>query len=154
MTDRKHYPGNGRLGFRKLIASVGMIALVATSFGLSGSFASASTPAEAGVNYPGFNKDGVYQTGIGQQRYTYSDQASRYKDAIESPSSVDGTKTITGQVYVQRYGNYKVHLNDAGFPPIPMQGVRVYAQWMEKDGSVSPIYTTTTNASGEYAIKM
>ena len=154
MTDRKHYPGNGRLGFRKLIASVGMIALVATSFGLSGSFASASTPAEAGVNYPGFNKDGVYQTGIGQQRYTYSDQASRYKDAIESPSSVDGTKTITGQVYVQRYGNYKVHLNDAGFPPIPMQGVRVYAQWMEKDGSISPIYTTTTNASGEYAIKM
>ena len=80
MTDRKHYPGNGRLGFRKLIASVGMIALVATSFGLSGSFASASTPAEAGVNYPGFNKDGVYQTGIGQQRYTYSDQASRYKE--------------------------------------------------------------------------
>ena len=57
-------------------------------------------------------------------------------------------------MYVQRYGNYKVHLNDAGFPPIPMQGVRVYAQWMEKDGSVSPIYTTTTNASGEYAIKM
>ena len=55
---------------------------------------------------------------------------------------------------MQRYGNYKVHLNDAGFPPIPMQGVRVYAQWMEKDGSVSPIYTTTTNASGEYAIKM
>ena len=106
------------------------------------------------MSYPGFNQDGVYQTGSGQQRYTYTDQASRYKDAIESPSSVDGTKTITGQVYVQRYGNYKVHLNDAGFPPIPMQGVRVYAQWMEKDGSVSPIYTTTTNASGEYAIKM
>ncbi|MBS6346318.1 MAG: hypothetical protein KH408_02985, partial [Alloscardovia omnicolens] len=154
MTDGKHYSGNGRLGLRKLIASVGMIALVAASFGLSGSFASASTPAEAGVNYPGFNKDGVYQTGIGQQRYTYSDQVSKYKDAIESPSTVDGTKTITGQVYAQRYGNYKVHLNDTGFPPIPMQGVRVYAQWMEKDGSVSPIYTTTTNASGEYAIKM
>ena len=130
------------------------MALLATGFGVTGHLAIASTPAEAGVSYPGFNQDGVYQTGSGQQRYTYTDQASRYKDAIESPSSVDGTKTITGQVYVQRYGNYKVHLNDAGFPPIPMQGVRVYAQWMEKDGSVSPIYTTTTNASGEYAIKM
>ena len=129
------------------------MALLATGFGVTGHLAIASTPAEAGVSYPGFNQDGVYQTGSGQQRYTYTDQASRYKDAIESPSSVDGTKTITGQVYVQRYGNYKVHLNDAGFPPIPMQGVRVYAQWME-DGSVSPIYTTTTNASGEYAIKM
>ena len=130
------------------------MALLATGFGVTGHLAIASTPAEAGVSYPGFNQDGVYQTGSGQQRYTYTDQASRYKDAIESPSSVDGTKTITGQVYVQRYGNYKVHLNDAGFPPIPMQGVRVYAQWMEKDGSVAPIYTTTTNASGEYAIKM
>ena len=130
------------------------MALLATGFGVTGHLAIASTPAEAGVSYPGFNQDGVYQTGSGQQRYTYTDQASRYKDAIESPSSVDGTKTITGQVYVQRYGNYKVHLNDAGFPPIPMQGVRVYAQWMEKYGSVSPIYTTTTNASGEYAIKM
>ena len=130
------------------------MALLATGFGVTGHLAIASTPAEAGVSYPGFNQDGVYQTGSGQQRYTYTDQASRYKDAIESPSSVDATKTITGQVYVQRYGNYKVHLNDAGFPPIPMQGVRVYAQWMEKDGSVSPIYTTTTNASGEYAIKM
>ena len=130
------------------------MALLATGFGVTGHLAIASTPAEAGVSYPGFNQDGVYQTGSGQQRYTYTDQASRYKDAIESPSSVDGTKTITGQVYVQRYGNYKVHLNDAGFPPIPMQGVRVYAQWMEKDRSVSPIYTTTTNASGEYAIKM
>ena len=130
------------------------MALLATGFGVTGHLAIASTPAEAGVSYPGLNQDGVYQTGSGQQRYTYTDQASRYKDAIESPSSVDGTKTITGQVYVQRYGNYKVHLNDAGFPPIPMQGVRVYAQWMEKDGSVSPIYTTTTNASGEYAIKM
>ena len=130
------------------------MALLATGFGVTGHLAIASTPAEAGVSYPGFNQDGVYQTGSGQQRYTYTDQASRYKDAIESPSSVDGTKTITGQVYVQRYGNYKVHLNDAGFPPIPMQGVRVYAQWMEKDESVSPIYTTTTNASGEYAIKM
>ena len=130
------------------------MALLATGFGVTGHLAIASTPAEAGVSYPGFNQDGVYQTGSGQQRYTYTDQASRYKDAIESPSSVDGTKTITGQVYVQRYGNYKVHLNDAGFPPIPMQGVRVYAQWMEKDGLVSPIYTTTTNASGEYAIKM
>ena len=130
------------------------MALLATGFGVTGHLAIASTPAEAGVSYPGFNQDGVYQTGSGQQRYTYTDQASRYKDAIESPSSVDGTKTITGQVYVQRYGNYKVHLNDAGFPPIPMQGVRVYAQWMEKNGSVSPIYTTTTNASGEYAIKM
>ena len=130
------------------------MALLATGFGVTGHLAIASTPAEAGVSYPGFNQDGVYQTGSGQQRYTYTDQASRYKDAIESPSSVDGTKTITGQVYVQRYGNYKVYLNDAGFPPIPMQGVRVYAQWMEKDGSVSPIYTTTTNASGEYAIKM
>ena len=130
------------------------MALLATGYGVTGHLAIASTPAEAGVSYPGFNQDGVYQTGSGQQRYTYTDQASRYKDAIESPSSVDGTKTITGQVYVQRYGNYKVHLNDAGFPPIPMQGVRVYAQWMEKDGSVSPIYTTTTNASGEYAIKM
>ena len=146
--------GGGRTLRRKLVAAVGAMALLATGFGVTGHLAIASTPAEAGVSYPGFNQDGVYQTGSGQQRYTYTDQASRYKDAIESPSSVDGTKTITGQVYVQRYGNYKVHLNDAGFPPIPMQGVRVYAQWMEKDGSVSPIYTTTTNASGEYAIKM
>ena len=146
--------GGGRTFRRKLVAAVGAMALLATGFGVTGHLAIASTPAEAGVSYPGFNQDGVYQTGSGQQRYTYTDQASRYKDAIESPSSVDGTKTITGQVYVQRYGNYKVHLNDAGFPPIPMQGVRVYAQWMEKDGSVAPIYTTTTNASGEYAIKM
>ena len=146
--------GGGRTFRRKLVAAVGAMALLATGFGVTGHLAIASTPAEAGVSYPGFNQDGVYQTGSGQQRYTYTDQASRYKDAIESPSSVDGTKTITGQVYVQRYGNYKVHLNDAGFPPIPMQGVRVYAQWMEKDRSVSPIYTTTTNASGEYAIKM
>ena len=146
--------GGGRTFRRKLVAAVGAMALLATGFGVTGHLAIASTPAEAGVSYPGFNQDGVYQTGSGQQRYTYTDQASRYKDAIESPSSVDATKTITGQVYVQRYGNYKVHLNDAGFPPIPMQGVRVYAQWMEKDGSVSPIYTTTTNASGEYAIKM
>ncbi|TRX44916.1 hypothetical protein FNY88_12775 [Corynebacterium guaraldiae] len=32
--------------------------------------------------------------------------------------------------------------------------MRIYAQWTEKDGTTSPIYTTTTGADGYYTIAM
>ncbi|WP_165216815.1 YPDG domain-containing protein [Schaalia sp. ZJ1691] len=142
----------------KLVAPVGVAALVVASLGVgAGGAAYASSVTDAGQGYPGITDRSTYLTGSGEPRYVYTNQEIKYPDAIESPSTVDATKTVSGQVFVQRYGKFSVNNNaDNGrrFRTIPLQGVRVYAQWKEKNGVLSPVYTTTTNAAGEYAIKM
>ncbi|WP_243854540.1 YPDG domain-containing protein, partial [Canibacter zhoujuaniae] len=159
MRENNYSSSRWRFSRLKLTATCGVAALVVGSLSVgAGGVAYASSPdnpAEVGVSYPGFNPDNVYQTGADEQRYTYSGQAAKYPDAIESPSNSDGSQTISGQVFVQRYGGFAVDSkNDAKMRAIPLEGVRVYAQWKEKDGTVSPIYTTTTNAAGEYFIKL
>ena len=47
-----------------------------------------------------------------------------------------------------------VHPGTNNLKPIPMEGVRIYAQWVEKDGATSPIYTTTTAADGKFTLGM
>ena len=125
--------------------------------------ASAGTPAEAGqpndlgngVKYPGKNADGVYQSVVDEPRYTFSDQPIKVDGAIESKGVRDTTESIEGYVIHQRDGDLSVWpgTNDP-YRPIPMEGVRVYAQWTEKGGVTSPVYTTTTGADGYYSIKM
>ena len=123
----------------------------------------AGTPAEAGqpndagngVKYPGKNADGVYQSVVDEQRYTFTDQPIKVEGAIESKGEKNTTESIEGYVIHQRDGDLSVYPGTRDpWQPIPMEGVRVYAQWTEKGGIISPVYTTTTNADGYYSIKM
>ena len=125
--------------------------------------AAASTPdqkAETNPNgtgnmYPGVNADGVYQTSVDEPRYTFTDQPIKTEKAIESKGEKGANNAIEGYVINQRNGDLSVYPGTGGvYRPIPMEGVRVYAQWVEADGSVSPVYTTTTGADGYYTIAM
>ncbi|MGJ4051501.1 YPDG domain-containing protein, partial [Corynebacterium macclintockiae] len=78
-------------------------------------------------------------------------EAGATKGPIESPS--DGTQkdTISGDVQVVT--NNQNIINGNGNRPI--EGVRIYAQWFDDKGKVaSPVYTTTSDATGKWGIKM
>ena len=129
----------------------------------SASAAFASTPdqkAEANPNgtgnmYPGVNAEGIYQTSVDEPRYTFTDQPIKTENAIESKGEKGANNAIEGYVINQRNGDLSVNPGTGGvYRPIPMEGVRVYAQWVEADGLVSPVYTTTTGADGYYTIAM
>ena len=107
-----------------------------------------------GVKYPGKNADGVYQTGVAQEKYVVGDQPIKVDGAIESGVEAGSNNSIEGYVINQRNGNMSVHPNTTNLKPIPMEGVRIYAQWVERDGATSPIYTTTTGADGRFTIGM
>ncbi|WP_210400223.1 YPDG domain-containing protein, partial [Corynebacterium sp. HMSC074A01] len=107
-----------------------------------------------GVKYPGENAEGVYQTGVGEPRYTVGDQPIKVEGAIESDVEAGSNNSIEGYVINQRNGNMSVHPGTNNLKPIPMEGVRIYAQWVERDGATSPIYTTTTGADGRFTIGM
>lgn len=114
-----------------------------------------TNPHGTGNMYPGVNADGVYQTSVNEERYTFADQPIKTEKAIESGAKRGTKNAIEGYVINQRNGDLSVHPRTGGsYRPIPMEGVRVYAQWVERDGSVSPVYTTTTGADGRYTIAM
>ena len=94
-----------------------------------------------GVRYPGKNASGVYQTSVGEPSYTVGDQPILVDGAIESGVPKGSNNAIEGYVINQRNGNLSVYPETENLKPIPMEGVRIYAQWVEKDGATSPIYT-------------
>ena len=108
-----------------------------------------------GVEYPGGNADGVYQSAVDEERYTFTDQPVRVKGAIESDAPQGTKQSIEGYVIHQRNGDLSVYPGSRDpWRPIPMEGVRVYAQWTEKGGVTSPVYTATTREDGRYTIHM
>ena len=106
-----------------------------------------------GVKYPGLNTNGVYQTSVGEPRYTFEPGPAKH-NAIESGTTQGDTDSIQGFVLNTRNGNMSVHPDTKNYKPIPMEGVRVYAEWVDKGGYTSPTYTTVTGPDGRYAIKM
>ena len=127
----------------------------------SASAAFAGTQTEAGepnaknngVKYPGLNADGIYQTSVDEPRYTFEPGPAKH-GAIESGTTQGDTESIQGFVLNTRNGNMAINPDTTNYKPIPMEGVRVYAEWVDKDGYTSPTYTTVTGPDGRYAIKM
>lgn len=74
--------------------------------------------------------------------------------AIEATTSVEAHHSISGFVFQQQGGDLRQAPNPEKGYGVPLSGVRVYAQWTEKDGSISPIYTTTSGTDGSFAIAM
>ncbi|MGV0433048.1 YPDG domain-containing protein [Corynebacterium sp. 20_84] len=106
-----------------------------------------------GVKYPGVNADGIYQTSVGEPRYTFQPPKKK-AGTVESGTTQGDTESIQGFVLNTRNGNMAVHPGTKNYRPIPMEGVRVYAEWVDKDGYTSPTYTTVTGPDGRFAIKM
>ncbi|WP_414055463.1 Ig-like domain-containing protein [Macrococcus equi] len=75
------------------------------------------------------------------------------KNVIES-AAFNGTTqhTVNGKVVQQWTGN-PLEINNTTVAT-PLAGVRIYAQWVEKSGDTSPIYTTVSMADGTYHIVM
>ncbi|WP_052843589.1 Rib/alpha-like domain-containing protein [Corynebacterium epidermidicanis] len=72
-------------------------------------------------------------------------------EAVDSTGVWEGSRTVSGVVFQDRNGVP----SKMGQEDLPMAGVKVYAQWIDyknRGGSVSPIYSTTTDASGRYSI--
>ncbi|MEX3611405.1 hypothetical protein VVR12_10185 [Rothia sp. LK2588] len=78
-------------------------------------------------------------------------------NVIESGTTqADAQKTVNGKV-VHRLGGVLTDYAGAGQThptTTPLEGVRVYAQWYERDGATSPIYTAVSDATGDYHIVM
>lgn len=74
------------------------------------------------------------------------------QDAVESGTTqTDATESINGRVTLNRYG---VAYHGNPDYAVPMENVTVYAQWFERDGSASPVYSTVTGADGTFHILM
>ncbi|MGQ7407988.1 YPDG domain-containing protein, partial [Streptococcus suis] len=74
------------------------------------------------------------------------------QDAVPSGTEQDDAQsTVNGYVTYNRSGNPN-NLNEDNAPR--MEGVTVYAQWFERDGSASPVYSAVTGADGSYHIIM
>ncbi|TDM38827.1 YSIRK-type signal peptide-containing protein, partial [Macrococcoides goetzii] len=75
------------------------------------------------------------------------------KNVIESAAFNSTTRhTVNGKVVQQWTGN-PLEINNPAVAT-PLAGVRIYAQWVEKSGDTSPIYTTVSMADGTYHIVM
>ena len=123
----------------------------------------AGTPAEAGqpngnnngVKYPGKNAEGAYQSVVDEQRYTFTPGEPKGKNVIQADAPKGTNQSIEGYVIHQRNGDVSVYPGTRDpWKPIPMAGVRVYAQWTEKGGVTSPVYTAVTREDGYYTIEM
>ncbi|WP_237693092.1 Rib/alpha-like domain-containing protein, partial [Rothia nasimurium] len=66
-------------------------------------------------------------------------------------TQTDARNSVNGYVTYNRNGNPNNRDVDNA---VPMEGVIVYAQWFEKDGTASPIYKGTTGADGSFHIVM
>ena len=58
--------------------------------------------------------------------------------------------TVNGYVFVDRVGNRTTKQPD----DVPLSNVKVYAQWKDADGVVSPVYTANTKSDGSYSIAL
>ncbi|MCI5643156.1 MAG: hypothetical protein MR285_03480, partial [Peptoniphilus sp.] len=70
---------------------------------------------------------------------------------MESEVSADARDAVHGWVGIQRTGDVNLNYdNQIGKAFLPMKGVKVYFQWYEDGGKVSPVYTTTSGADGRF----
>ena len=107
------------------------VAITGVSLGVSAWAEEANNPAGGGAKAPG---------GIAT------------REAIESPGSAKKGDSIVGLTGVP-YGDNIVGISKYK----PLKGIRVYAQWYEKNGKTyvaSPVYTTTSGDDGKWGISM
>ena len=107
------------------------VAITGLSYGVSAWAEDANNPAGGGTKAPG---------GIAT------------REAIESPGSAKKGDSIVGLTGVP-YGDNIVGISKYK----PLKGIRVYAQWYEKNGKAyvaSPVYTTTSGDDGKWGISM
>ncbi|MDD7044768.1 MAG: hypothetical protein PUI05_04905, partial [Peptoniphilaceae bacterium] len=73
----------------------------------------------------------------------------------ESEVSADARDAVHGWVGVQRTGDVNLNYeNQIGKAFLPIEGVKVYFQWYEDGGKVSPVYTATSGSDGRFHIGM
>ncbi|WP_188595299.1 YPDG domain-containing protein, partial [Streptococcus himalayensis] len=72
-------------------------------------------------------------------------------DAIENTVAPNEDSSVSGSVRLKFGGGINDH-GDNYTRALP--GVKVYAQWFEKNGYASPIYTSTSNEDGSFGIGM
>lgn len=109
-------------------------------------FAVAITGVSVGVN--AWADDGNSPAGGG----TKAPGGIATREAIESPGSAEKGDSIVGLTGVP-YGDNIVGIDKYK----PLKGIRVYAQWYEKNGKTyvaSPVYTTTSGDDGKWGISM
>ncbi len=107
------------------------VAITGVSLGVSAWAEEANNPAGEGTKAPG---------GIAT------------REAIESPGSAKKGDSIVGLTGVP-YGDNIVGISKYK----PLKGIRIYAQWYEKNGKTyvaSPVYTTTSGDDGKWGISM
>ncbi|WP_311776935.1 Rib/alpha-like domain-containing protein [Trueperella abortisuis] len=71
--------------------------------------------------------------------------------AIEATGVAENTKTYSGQAWID-YSQSIASFEAAQDKAVP--GIKVFLQWMNGEGFVSPIYYTTTDVEGKFAFDM
>ncbi|NQI73495.1 hypothetical protein HO590_09935, partial [Streptococcus suis] len=78
-------------------------------------------------------------------------QEAAQDGAIYSPGLATDKQTYSGVAWLYRNGT---HTDSDQADAVRMPGVNVYLQWVNGDGFVSPVYYTTTNNDGTFAIDL
>lgn len=96
------------------------------------------------------------ETGLGMAP---ANEHNAVKDAAppeDTDTASDAKNAVHGYVGVQVGDDVNKNLAKAGKGQfIPKEGVRVYFQWFEKKGNrVSPVYAATSDASGQFHMKI
>ncbi|MEY8463600.1 Rib/alpha-like domain-containing protein [Streptococcus merionis] len=72
-------------------------------------------------------------------------------DAIENTVAPNSKSSVSG-IVTHKYGG-SINANSEPYTK-PLKGVKIFAQWYEKNGFASPIYTTVSNEDGTFGIGM
>ncbi|MGT2832550.1 YPDG domain-containing protein, partial [Streptococcus halotolerans] len=83
----------------------------------------------------------------GTRAYDSELQQAAQKDAIYAPGEKGQTQGYEGKAWIYRGGNIN-NFNAKDAEPLP--NTKVYLQWVDGKGFVSPVYYTTTNPDGTY----
>ncbi|HFI0447693.1 TPA: YPDG domain-containing protein, partial [Streptococcus suis] len=78
-------------------------------------------------------------------------QEAAQDGAIYSPGLPTEKQTYSGTAWLYRNGT---HTDSTQADAVVMPGVNVYLQWVNGEGFVSPVYYTTTNNDGTFAIDL
>ncbi|WP_306345066.1 Rib/alpha-like domain-containing protein, partial [Staphylococcus americanisciuri] len=78
-------------------------------------------------------------------------QQEAQKDAIYAPGQKGQHQGYEGKAWIYRGGNIN-NPNEAGAEPLP--NTKIYLQWVNGKGFVSPVYYTITNPDGSYVFDL
>ncbi|MDY4762390.1 YPDG domain-containing protein [Streptococcus thoraltensis] len=93
--------------------------------------------------------DANTQPATGERAFDSALQLAAQKDAVYAPGTAGQTQGYEGKAWIYRDGNINNYNKKE-----PLANTKVYLQWVNGKGFVSPVFYTTTNPDGSYVFDL